>query len=79
MCDPSGLPYFSTALRIPAFRKRNAFFVCLFVCLFVWKNPKSWALESGIQLKDSGVLLSIGIRDPLSQEPTTYGAPDYLE
>ena len=32
MCDPSGPPYFSTALRIPAFRKRNAFFVFLFVC-----------------------------------------------
>ena len=54
---------------IPAFRKRNAFFRCLFVCLFVLRNPKSWALVSGVQLKDSKIPLSTGIRDPLSQEP----------
>ena len=47
------------------------FFVCVFVCLFVLRNPKSWALVSGVQLKDSEIPLSIGIRDPLSQEPIT--------
>ena len=27
-------------------------------------NPKSWALESGIQLKGSGIPLTIGIQNP---------------
>ena len=30
----------------------------------VW-NLESWALESGIQLKESGILLRIGIRNPI--------------
>lgn len=50
---------------IPAFRKRNAFFWCGFVCLFVLRNPESWALVSGVQLKDSKFPLSTGIRSPL--------------
>lgn len=65
---------FSTALRIPdsGFQETEfVFLVCLFVCLFVLRNPKSWALRSRIQLKDSGIPLSIGIREPLSQEPIT--------
>ena len=31
-------------------------------------NPKSWALESGIQLKESGIPLRIGIRYPTSTD-----------
>ena len=27
-------------------------------------NPESWALESGKQLKESGIPLTIGIRNP---------------
>ena len=30
---------------------------------FLW-NPESWALEFGIQLKESGTLLKIGIQNP---------------
>ena len=33
---------------------------------FFWWNPESWALESGIQLKESGAQLTIGIRTPSS-------------
>ena len=33
----------------------------------VW-NSESWALESGIQHKDSGILLTIGIRNPSSTD-----------
>ena len=29
-------------------------------------NPKSWTLESAIQLKESGILLTIGVRNPSS-------------
>ena len=29
-------------------------------------NPKSWALESAVQLKESGILLTIGVRNPSS-------------
>ena len=32
---------------------------------FCW-NPKSWALESGIQLKESRIPLTIGMRTPSS-------------
>ena len=31
---------------------------------FCLRNPKSWALESGIQLKGSGIPLTIGIQNP---------------
>ena len=30
---------------------------------FLW-NPEPWALESGIQLKESGILLKLGIQNP---------------
>ena len=36
---------------------------------FIWGNVESWALKSGIQLKDSGISLTIGIR--LIQVPLT--------
>ena len=32
-------------------------------------NPESWALESGIQLKESGIPLMIGIQVPIHQNP----------
>ena len=32
---------------------------------FYLGNLESWALESGIQLKESGILLMIGIRNPV--------------
>ena len=31
-------------------------------------NPESWALETGIQLQESGIPLTIGIRNPSSTE-----------
>ena len=31
--------------------------------MFCLWDPKSWALESGIQLKESGILLKIGIQN----------------
>ena len=31
--------------------------------LGLW-NPESWVLESGIQLKESGIPLTIGIQNP---------------
>ena len=38
---------------------------------FCFWNPESWTLESGIQLKDSGILLAIGVRNtiPLTENP----------
>ena len=30
-------------------------------------ESESWALESGIQLKESGIPLKIGIQDPLTE------------
>ena len=35
---------------------------------FCWWNLKSWVLESGIQLKESGIPLTIGIRYPSSND-----------
>ena len=32
------------------------------------RNPESWALESGTQLKESEISLTIGIRNPSSTE-----------
>ena len=34
-------------------------------------SQKSWALESGIQLKESGIPLTIGIRNPSSTDRRT--------
>ena len=34
---------------------------------FLW-NPESWAMESGIQLKESAILLRIGIQNPSSTD-----------
>ena len=36
-------------------------------------NPESWGLESGIQLKESGILPTIGIQNPSSTDK--YGNP----
>ena len=33
-------------------------------------NPKSWSVESGIQLKESGIPLTIGTRNPSSTDKT---------
>ena len=38
-----------------------------FASFFLW-NPESWALESGIQLKECGILLTIGIQDTSSTD-----------
>ena len=46
-----------SGIRIPEFRE---FFG-------VW-NPQSWVLESGIQLKESRIPLTIGIQNPGSTE-----------
>ena len=42
---------------------------------FCFWNARSLALESGIELKDSGILLKIGIRRPSSddKEPRIHG------
>ena len=34
---------------------------------FEFGIPESWALESGIQLKESGILLTIGVQNPSSK------------
>ena len=34
----------------------------------IWEILESWVLESGIQLKDSGILLTIGIQNPSSTD-----------
>ena len=59
-------------VRESGFRNPGSF------CLW---NPESWALESGIQHKESGILLKIGIQNPtygLSyslERKTSYGKP----
>ena len=45
----------SPHVRESGFRNPGVF------CLW---NPESWALESGIQHKESGILLKIGIQNP---------------
>ena len=35
------------------------------ITFLLW-NPESWALESGIQLKESGIPVTFGIRNPSS-------------
>ena len=47
---------------------------------WLW-NPESWALESGIQLKESGILLTIVIQNPRSTCSTdmTKTGIQYLE
>ena len=35
------------------------------ICMW---NPESWALESGVQLKESGIPLAIGIENPSSTD-----------
>ena len=35
------------------------------ICMW---NPESWALESGVQLKESGLPLAIGIENPSSTD-----------
>ena len=47
----------SLHVREPRFRNLGTF--------YLW-NPESWALESRIQLKESGIPLRIGIRNPSS-------------
>ena len=37
------------------------------------RNPESWALESGIQRKESGIPLTIGIWNPTSTDKEYYG------
>ena len=41
---------------------------------FRW-NPESWALESGIQLKESGIPLTIGMRTPSSSNKDQNPVP----
>ena len=41
---------------------------------FCW-NPESWALESGIQLKESGIPLTIGMRTPSSSDKDQNPVP----
>ena len=35
-------------------------------------NPESWALESGIQLKESGIALAVGNQNPSSNDWNHY-------
>ena len=39
------------------------------------RNPESWALESGIQLKESGILLKIGNQNPSSTDKDVNPLP----
>ena len=38
-------------------------------------NPDSWVLESGIQLKESGIALMIGIQNPSSTDKNWNPVP----
>ena len=42
-------------------------------------NPESWALESGVQLKESGIPLAIGIENPSSTDKDWNRVPVILE
>ena len=42
-------------------------------------NPESWALESGVQLKESGIPLAIGIENPSSIDKDWNRVPVYPE
>ena len=53
----------SPRVRDSSFRNQQNF------CLW---NPGSWALESGIQLKESGIPLRIGIQIPLTKTGIKY-------
>ena len=63
-------------LHLPDFRKINVDKLTMEnVCRgirnpanFCLWNPGSWALESGIQFKESGILLTIGIQNPSSTD-----------
>jgi len=44
------------------------------VNFFLW-NLESWVLESGIQLKESGIPLTIGIQNPSSTDSNWNPAP----
>ena len=52
----------STRITMECKRFRNPANFCR-----LW-NPESWSLKSGIQLKESGISLSIGIQDPSSSD-----------
>ena len=39
-------------------------------------NPESWALESGIQLKESGIALAIGNQNPSSNDKAWNPLPE---
>ena len=64
-------------IRIPKSEKIRENFQGKF---WLW-NPESWALESGIQLKESGILLTIVIQNPRSTCSTdmTKTGIQYLE
>ena len=63
-------------LHLPDFRKNNVDKLIMEnVCRgirnpanFCLWNQESWALEFGIQFKESGILLTIGIRNPSSTD-----------
>ena len=58
---------FSPHVRKSGFRNPRHF------CLLNWlRNVESWALESGIQLKESGIPLTIGILNPSSTRPSLF-------
>ena len=74
--------YTSPLVRASGFQNQRNF-----VCgirnqgkFWLW-NPESWALESGIQLKESGILLTIVIQNPRSTCSTdmTKTGIQYLE
>ena len=55
----------SSVASCKAHARQSGFRNLINVCLW---NPESWVLESGIQLKESGIPLTIGIRNPSSTE-----------
>ena len=44
--------------------------------MFSLWNPESWVLESGIQLKESGIPLRIGIQNPCSTKKDWNTVPE---
>ena len=43
------------------------------ICMW---NPESWVLESGVQLKESGLPLAIGIENPSSTDEDWNRVPE---
>ena len=56
---------FTLLMVHPLYRPSNGIRNLGKICMW---NPESWALESGVQLKESGIPLATGIENPSSTD-----------